>query len=772
MRTAPICIAVALAAVTAFAQNGFHGYGVGAPIAENGGVVTARDGNGKHIVIANSMDLSPRGWLLVTDIDTGETQQIYFPEGVGNGNPYASMLAKSGKFYTAEGREFLEFDPTSRQFTFHGVPSPEQGVYMWMTEDNSGTVWAGGTPATVLWSFDPKTREFKDHGRMDPEEKYLSELAVDDAGWVYGGIGTAKCNIVAYNPASGEKRQIVPEDKRTTGTASVYLGVDGKVYGQAKLSDGVCRYRMFEGQAELIEAADMAAKAPTGSIYNGAKRGQFPDGRRLTYYNMPRRWMDIEDPKAGQTRRIPFDYESEGLQVTSFGEGPGGTVYASTAHPMHLLKLDTNTGKLEDMGPIGKVGGGNFCSIATQGGKVFGVAYDNGCLWEYDPERPWTWSQDPSGEEFCDTPAEQLVRAAEMQDGRVWFQGSQNVALVEARKSGAVAHFKLNAPQDAEYYLHIFPYLCSYYCTGHFLFDGEEIGEPYDGKAYNSNPGPMRVYGPLKLKAGEHRFSVRTEFDKFEDRFFGLCGLVLTAERHDEAYLANIRNPRVVAQWRPDISRPRAALAHPDGKHVLMAGHAGYGLVGGGLGIYDMETKEAVLLKDEEHMPGHATIALSVLPNGDVVGGTSVDARGGGHSVATDGEVYIMDWKTKQVSFHTVPAPGDGNIISVRVGPDGLIYGISKGAVFFVLDPDKKGIVHSESFEEYGSPVRHALQLGPDGNLYAILTHSVVRIAPGTFEHEKLADSPVQISAGGALVNGMLVFAGGSRVWSYEVPGL
>ncbi|MGD9496529.1 MAG: hypothetical protein AB7Y46_09480, partial [Armatimonadota bacterium] len=49
-------------------------HGVGTPLAERRGVVGVQDAAGHNLVIACSTDLSPRGWILVTDIDTGETE--------------------------------------------------------------------------------------------------------------------------------------------------------------------------------------------------------------------------------------------------------------------------------------------------------------------------------------------------------------------------------------------------------------------------------------------------------------------------------------------------------------------------------------------------------------------------------------------------------------------------------------------------------------------------------------------------------------------------
>ena len=53
------------------------------------------------------------------------------------------------------------------------------------------------------------------------------------------------------NPATDEMRQLVDEKSRAHGTAQVYPGEDGKVYGNA----GGQWYRLFEGRAEPIEPA-------------------------------------------------------------------------------------------------------------------------------------------------------------------------------------------------------------------------------------------------------------------------------------------------------------------------------------------------------------------------------------------------------------------------------------------------------------------------------------------------------------------------------------
>lgn len=67
---------------------------------------------------------------------------------------------------------------------------------------------------------------------------------------------------------------------------------------------------------------------------------------------------------------------------------------------------------------------------------------------------------------------------------------------------------------------------------------------------------------------------------------------------------------------------------------------------------------------------------------------------------------------------------------------------------------------------------RHAFQMGPDQQLYAITGDAMLRIDPASWKHRLLSWNLVAAQAGGALARGRLYFAHGSHVWSYAVPGL
>lgn len=618
----PAIVGLIIMTCVAWAQDGrFIDHGVGAAVAESRGLVVAEDAEGHGIALALSLDQSPRGWVLLVDLDSGECEQFWYPEGVPNSPPFASLMSKNGRFYTFAGKTLLEFDLQRRQWLFHGVPAPTESCVTGsaMVDGPGGLIFAGTYPNCRLVSYDPQTQEMRDWGQLDEAEHYVNYLVADDAGWLYAGIGTARQNVVAFNPATGERVQFPDEDNRPVGTGYVFLGTDGKVYARV----GETWWRAYAGRAEEIAKDQVAAVQPTGAIGWGQTKGTLPDGTQVTL-NLPERVLQVVSPD-GEVRRIELDYESEGASITSVALGPDERIYASSCHPMHLIAYDPKTDTLTDLGPVPRVGGGNFCAMASQDGCLYGAAYAGGYFYEYDPSLPWS---------------------------------------------------------------------------------------PDTG-----------------------------------DR----------------------PNPRQIGQFAGDITRPRACVAHPNGQEVIMGGFAGYGLCGGGLAIYNRATGETELLTHEQILPYHSTITMRFLPDGNLVGGTSTRAPGGGHPQETEGKLYIMDWASRKVIFQMVPVAGATEVPSIEVGPDGLVYGLASGSQFFVFDPLKREIIHREDMSDYGDMPRQTLVLGPDGNIYAAFTSSIVRITPGTFEHEKLAEPPKGVSAGAVIYEGRLYYASGSHLWSFDL---
>jgi len=121
---------------------------------------------------------------------------------------------------------------------------------------------------------------------------------------------------------------------------------------------------------------------------------------------------------------------------------------------------------------------------------------------------------------------------------------------------------------------------------------------------------------------------------------------------------------------------------------------------------------------------------------------------------------YFNTW------LQTDAAINPGNSGGPLVLPDGRVAGLTANATLFVFDPKTRSVTGRASLSAYGSVPRQALQVSPEGVVYAMLAKAVLRVSPETLEVGKIGAPPVAISAGGALAGGRLYFASGAHVWS------
>ena len=308
-----------------------------------------------------------------------------------------------------------------------------------------------------------------------------------------------------------------------------------------------------------------------------------------------------------------------------------------------------------------------------------------------------------------------------------------------------------------------------------------------DGALYGSTGHPLRVYRFDPLTGGFTHHGLGKEMGHLNamavqrDVLFGAMygGGVLYQYDVTRPWAPGDKqapNPRALGSSDPHITRPHALLAHPDGQHLIMTGTPAYGRTGGGMFIYDLEAGSGEVLSHEQLLEDHSTLSLVALPDGNLLGGTTVAPGTGGQAKATEAELYVFDWASRQVVWRKALLPGRTGITDLLPALDGLVYGIAADSTFFVLDPKTRSLVHEEALSGYGPPAGaqgpRIMTQGPDGVIYVLFRQAVVTIEPGTFGHRKLADSPVPIGAGVVLLQGRIYFTSGSHVWSYAIPGL
>lgn len=606
-------------------------HGVPVPASQRRGATATLDGEGNRVVLVWLMNGGTKSQLVIWP-DTGETRQIPVEPYSGD-NPFAVLHSSRDLWYSMYGGHLYEFEPKTLSFSF-ACEIPARCA-MSMYEDSEGIIWASLYPTAHLVSYNPETRELTDHGQVNEETwaQYTRSMAIDDAGWIYVGIGTASGQVVGLNPATGERKAYVADDKRTQGSGRVFRGTDDKVYATVPNTDWGWHV-LSAGEATPIEGDPPVGAAPMRTGSQGGFFRDFPDGSRVNSIDLEMRQLVIQEAD-GTTREVPFDYDTDGTGVAVMYAGPDDKIYGSTAHPSRLFIYEPDKDQLYFHPNVGIA----FKSLRTQGQYLFGGHYSGGIFWLLDTTKPITLTPVPS------------------------------------------------------------------------IF-GADI-------------------------------SVQEADEGAED------------------------NPKQLGRFNPNVNIPRNAFAHPDGKHIMISGQPGYGYVGGGLVIYNLETEEITELTHEDLLEGYSTMAIAALPDGNLLCGTSPRAGHGTTVVHEKAALYILDWPTKLVVWKSEPLEEISSIQNMLPGPDGLYYCIGGDGTFVVFDADSREIVHTADLSEYGRhPTNQAMVMGPEGKIYMALTGALLRITPTTFEVEPLVAPPGGIEAGLGIIDGRIYFSSGGRLMS------
>ncbi len=234
-------------------------------------------------------------------------------------------------------------------------------------------------------------------------------------------------------------------------------------------------------------------------------------------------------------------------------------------------------------------------------------------------------------------------------------------------------------------------------------------------------------------------------------------------------------NPRFLAEAGNVINRPHDLFAHPDGHTVIMAGTPGYGLTGGGLLFYDMETGEETLLTHEQLIPQQSVHSIAALPDGNLLCGSTINAGTGGEVKATLAELFVLDMETKQITWQEPLFETARSYQDLYLAANGLIYGIVDSNRMFVLDPATCGLVHDVDFgAEFGPTVGgqgpRMLIEGPDDRLLLLLQRGFAEVDLESHEIKMLIESPVPLSVGGDYLDGRVYFSRGSHIYSGPLP--
>jgi streptogramin lyase len=365
-----ICMVFSPFGSAAPADKDFESLGVPVRVGGLMGCIVGPNGRDGEALYFNFNQTGGKLFLVQVDPDSGEAHQFNTPEGPG---AWALIAGPDGRIYlgTWDGGLVLRFDPRQPEkgIVVAGKPSATE-TYLWQYDiGKDGKLYACTYPEAKLVSFDPKTDVTEDLGRMHPTEMYSRSLAVGPNGKVYVGIGTAKGDLVVFDPATKEHRSMLPpglEGARGWSTVGVSRRIDGNVYAEF----GTNLMRLDDEQVTPVKSAPERPGL------------QLKDGRRITAFERGR--FTIEDPTTGKTVRRTFKYEANGDLIFVVGVGPSNCVYGSTAMPLEIFRYDPGQRRSEHLGAMAA---GEVYSMLENAGKLYLCYYPGSVMTLYDPAK-------------------------------------------------------------------------------------------------------------------------------------------------------------------------------------------------------------------------------------------------------------------------------------------------------------------------------------------------------------------------------------------------
>lgn len=350
---------------------------LGVPVRVGGmmGCIVGPNGRGGEALYFNFNQTAGKLFLVQVDPDTGDARQFETPEGPG---AWGFIAGPDEKIYlgTWDGGLVLRFDPRQpeKQIEVVGKPSKTE-TYIWnYAAGRDGKLYGSTYPQAKLVSYDPQTGALADHGRMNPTEMYARSVAAGPNGKIYVGVGTAKGDLVVFDPATKQHRSLMPaglEGAKGWSTVTVSLRSDGNVYAEF----GPNLLRLDDEVATPVKTAP------------GKPAMKLRDGREVTAFG--RGTFSLRDPKTGKSIDRTFKYAGIGDMIFVVGNGPGGNIYGSTALPMEIFRHDPRTQRNEHLGGMP---GGEVYSLLEREGKLYLCYYGGSVMNLYDPAgRPWKY---------------------------------------------------------------------------------------------------------------------------------------------------------------------------------------------------------------------------------------------------------------------------------------------------------------------------------------------------------------------------------------------
>lgn len=511
------------------------------------------------------------------------------------------------------------------------------------------------------------------------------------SGIVY--IGTYdQGNLYSFTPATGAIENLGKPADNVTFVWDLEEGAGGKIYcacyDKSKLVEFDPGTRKFRDFGSMLQGEDYArgvAYDPAGGkIYVGI--GSHPGLIEL-------------DPATGAKRNIlPDEWKNEHFVYNV--QAIGDRLYIKLDPSNRGTVYNLRTKKVEaDLPEFG----GSMYSDAGPGGEVYFTS--KGSLLAYHPDthelttapmhltthgRAWAWL--PSADGKTSTLMGLMMGGKLLNYDPATQKGSvQNIELPQQ----PVQLQNLTSGPDGSIY------------TAGYLTGGVGKYDPRTGKSVQ--------FAGIGQAEGIAAIGNTLIFGTYPHAIFYAFDVT-------KAWNKNEGNPREIFTLFPqDQDRSFGMLAFEKDKQLFVGTVPGYGILGGALTEYNMETGKLEVHRDV--VPKQSVVSL-VASDGLVIGGTTIWGGLGIEPAEKEAHLFGWDRAKKEKVFDLVPVAGARGITGLKTASDGLIYGWNEGNVF-AFDPKTRKTVRSA--EKFPPLIEHNhLWRGgwwadaPDGHLFTV----------------------------------------------------
>ena len=472
-----------------------------------------------------------------------------------------------------------------------------------------------------------------------------------------------------------------------------------------------------------------------------------------------------------------------------FDTGKDGKLYACTYPNAKLVSYDPKTGAMADLGRMHPTEMYARSLAVGPNGKVYvGIGTEKGDLVVFDPATGEHRSIQPRALEGAK--GWSTVGVSRRSDGQVYAEFGTNLMrlddetaeivhtaperprmkLRDGREVAAFGRgtFSLKNPETGKVVERTFKYAGA----GDHIF---MVGVGPSNCVYGSTAMPLEVFRceprsgrteHLGAMPGGEVYSVLEDNHKLYLCYYGgaVMNLYDPAKPFWKFGSSPDCNPISFGGIGDGHLRPRAMIRGPSGL-LYIGSEPPYGELGGAMGVWDPRQNRTIE-NYRNLVTNQSIVSLAWEPkSGLIFGGSAVYGGGGTRPVEKEAKFFAFDPKNKQKVFEAALVPGAVKYPATVAAQDKVFT--TAGNQLLVFDPQAQKVVKTITLP--GTQLDISLGLEGNGQLIGLTSKGVYGFDLGKMEITLMANAPVPVNCGFALVDDAVYFGSKAELWRYRL---